>query len=473
MSHALGQGITGRVALTGQPIAVEDALADPRVAHHITNPEGIRSLLHVPIKVNGEVFGVFGVNYRNKRSLAGDEERVLLALAHRASVAIEHAQVYAESEQRLEEIEALYRADEALHRSLRVEDVLNALVEVATEVLHADKASVHLWDAQRGELVIAASLGYSTDQVGETLFTDRDPFLLQAVQAGQLLVLDDAASDPRLSDQLRDIIQREHIRSVIGAPIRVSGQTFGLFGVGFCHHRVPSRRDQRVAQAIAQRAALAIQNARLFEQAQQAATTEERERLARELHDAVTQTLFSASLIAEVVPRLWDRNPDEGRRRVEELRRLTRGALAEMRTLLLELRPAALVETPFNQLLNQLAETTASRSNLEVSVRADGEVWTLPAEVHIALYRIAQESLNNVTKHASANHATVHVRWRRSGIDVRIKDDGRGFILQEIPGGRLGLGIMQERARTIAAQLRVHSHAARGTTVNLHWRAAK
>src|SRR4029077_17114741 len=94
MSHAPGEGITGLVALTGHPISVADPMHDPRVVHRITDPEAIESLLHVPIKVNGEVFGVFGVNYRKARKLTGDEQRVLLALAHRAAVAIENAQLY-------------------------------------------------------------------------------------------------------------------------------------------------------------------------------------------------------------------------------------------------------------------------------------------------------------------------------------------------------------------------------------------
>jgi signal transduction histidine kinase len=270
---------------------------------------------------------------------------------------------------------------------------------------------------------------------------------------------------------LRELIEREDIQSGIAVPITVAGQIFGLFGIAFCSRRRPTRQETRIVQAMAQRAGLAIQNARLFEQAQQAATTEERERLARELHDAVTQTLFSASLIAEVVPRLWERNPEEGRRRIEELRKLTRGALSEMRTLLLELRPAALIETPFNQLMSQLAETTVSRSNVDVAVRLDGDAITLPAEVHIALYRIVQESLNNVGKHAAARNAEIHVRWEPCGVDLRVKDNGAGFDLRATPRGRLGLGIMLERARSIGAQLRLQTSPGKGTVVNLHWRS--
>src|SRR5207244_13549504 len=118
--------------------------------------------------------GVFGVNYRQPRELAGAEERVLLALAHRAAVAIENARLYTESEQRLHELEALYRADETLHRSLRLNDVLRSLVDVASEVLLAERTSVHIWDPQRQQLTVAASNGYSPESVSFALSSGED-----------------------------------------------------------------------------------------------------------------------------------------------------------------------------------------------------------------------------------------------------------------------------------------------------------
>jgi signal transduction histidine kinase len=450
-------------------VAVEDAATDPRVAHRITDEEGIRSLLHVPIKVNGEVFGVFGVNYRQPRTLAGDEERVLLALAHRAAVAIENARVFAESQQRLHELEALYLADQTLHGSLRLDDVLQALADVATHVLGADKTSVHVWDAERAELVVAASRGYSADSIATALVPGVD-LVLDDPADPEMLVLQDTRGDQRLSPTLRQIVEREGIEAAMAAPISVGGQMFGLFGAAFCTRHVLTPEERRLVTALAQRAGLAIQNARLFEQAQQVATAEERQRLARELHDAVTQTLFSASLIAEVVPRLWERNPGEALRRLEELRRLTRGALAEMRTLLLELRPAALVETPFVQLIRQLGEATSSRANVLVDVEVDGQEWPLPAEVQIALYRIAQEALNNVGKHAGASRVQLHVRWSTDALNVRVIDDGRGFDPRSTPPGRLGVGIMHERARAIGARLRIDSRPGAGTRVTARWR---
>src|SRR5690606_6306783 len=173
----------------------------------------------------------------------------------------------------------------------------------------------------------------------------------------------------------------------------------------------------------ADQAALAIENARLREQVQRSAVAAERNRLARDLHDAVTQTLFSTSLIADVLPRLWDRNQEEGKRRQAELRELTRGALAEMRTLLLELRPAALTEAKLADLLPQLAEAVTGRARLPVTVAVHGEAQ-LPLEVKLAFYRIAQEALNNVAKHSQAAQAAVELRREASGTTLLIQDNG-------------------------------------------------
>jgi GAF domain-containing protein len=469
MSHAPGEGITIRVALSGQPIAVEDAMNDPRVAHRVTDPEGIRSLLHVPIKVNGEVFGVFGVNYVEPRVLTGDEERVLLALAHRATVAIENAQIYAESEGRLHELEALYRADESLHSSLRLENVLDALVDVATHVMHADRISVTVWDPEHRQLVTAAARGYSPESVAAPLLAGED-VVIEDVMGVELMVISDAANDPRLATpRLRSVIKREGIRSALAAPIVVAGEPFGIFSLAFCTEHAPSPGEQRLAQALAQRAGLAVHNARLFEQARQAATFEERQRLARELHDAVTQTLFSSSLIAEVLPRLFVRDPDQALQRLEELRRLTRGALAEMRALLVELRPQALVETPFAQLLSQLAASLSVRGTVQIGVDAGMDQRPLPPEVQIGLYRITQEALNNVVKHAAATQAQVRFRRHAAGADLRIRDDGRGFDTGSPRPGHLGLSIMRERARDIRARLQVRSRIGAGTRIDVHW----
>lgn len=195
---------------------------------------------------------------------------------------------------------------------------------------------------------------------------------------------------------------------------------------------------------------------------------EERNRLARELHDSVTQTLFSANLIAGVLPRLWERYPEEARRRLDELGRLTQGALSEMRTLLLELRPANLTKVNLDELLRQLAETITGRTGLPVSLKLE-LAETLPEEVHLGLYRIAQEALNNVARHAGATRASIILCKVAGQVKLWIEDDGRGFDPATITAEHLGVGIMRERAEAMGASLEIESEPGQGTQVEVCW----
>ncbi len=206
----------------------------------------------------------------------------------------------------------------------------------------------------------------------------------------------------------------------------------------------------------------------LASKAAEEAITAERTRLARDLHDAVTQTLFSASLIAEILPELWQIDPDEARKSNEELRQLTRGALAEMRTLLLELRPAALTQARFPDLLRQLSEAVIGRARLSVNLTVEGD-YELPPDVKVTFYRIAQESLNNIVKYARATQVEIRIRLDCCNVHLEIHDNGCGFDLAAVKPTSLGMRIMRERAEVIHAHFQVASSPGQGTTVCVDW----
>jgi PAS domain S-box-containing protein len=206
----------------------------------------------------------------------------------------------------------------------------------------------------------------------------------------------------------------------------------------------------------------------LAEKAAEEAVAADRTRLARDLHDAVTQTLFSASLIAEVLPDLWEMDVDEAKRSTEELRQLTRGALAEMRTLLLELRPATLTQTRLSDLIKQLCEAFIGRSRLPIKLSIEGDCQ-LPPEVQIAVYRIAQESLNNVFKYARATQVDVNLSILENTIRFETCDNGIGFDMSTIKPTSLGMRIMRERAEAIGADFQVTSQPGSGTCVEVIW----
>jgi PAS domain S-box-containing protein len=196
----------------------------------------------------------------------------------------------------------------------------------------------------------------------------------------------------------------------------------------------------------------------------------ERQELAKNLHDAVNQSLFSAGLIAEVLPRLWERDQDAARQSLEDLRRLTRGAQAEMRSLLAELRPSVLTEAELGDLLRLLGNVLAGRMNIQVTINVTGE-GSLPAEVQVALYRLCQEALNNIAKHAEASQVEIDLLHEPEGVELRIQDDGCGFdATQPTPAGHYGLSMMRERAEAVGASLIISSQPGQGTYVTIRWK---
>lgn len=221
-------------------------------------------------------------------------------------------------------------------------------------------------------------------------------------------------------------------------------------------------------QSLADQLGVTIENARLFDQVKKTAIAAERNRLARDLHDAVTQTLFSANMIADVLPRIWERNPIDGRRRLEELRHLTRGALSEMRTLLVELRPASLLDTDLGDLIGHQVNAFTARTRVPISYNRNC-IQNPPVEIKEVFYRILQEAFNNIAKHAEATHVDVRLDCLPEKAELLVEDNGIGFESQEDNLEGLGLGIMRERARSVNAQLKISSQISSGVRLLLIW----
>jgi PAS domain S-box-containing protein len=201
------------------------------------------------------------------------------------------------------------------------------------------------------------------------------------------------------------------------------------------------------------------------------AAEEERIRIARELHDSVTQTMYSVSIVAEAIPRLLDRDLDEAKLRAIHLRQMTLGALAELRNLLFELHPIALRDTRLSILIRQLSEILTGRTLIPVEITVEGNV-ELPENVKIVYYRVAQEAFNNIAKHADANQVTAVLESVPNKCMLSIQDNGIGFDLEAVNAEKLGLKIMRERAEEIGACLMMESSPNQGTLISLLWQPA-
>jgi PAS domain S-box-containing protein len=260
----------------------------------------------------------------------------------------------------------------------------------------------------------------------------------------------------------------EGMQSWMWVPLAVRGRIIGGMGVAESTKNYFTSHHADLALSVANQAAITMINAELYGQAQELAVLEERQRLARNLHDAVNQSLFSAGLIAEVLPRLWDRDQAEARRSLEDLRRLTRGAMAEMRALLAELRPSTLTDSDLGDLLRLLGNALEGRTNLPVAVSVSGE-FILPPNVQVAFYRICQEALNNIAKHSKSSRVEINLKKDGVAIELGIRDDGKGFDTEQKLSGHYGLGMMHERAEAVGALLTITSQPGHGTELTVHW----
>jgi signal transduction histidine kinase len=193
---------------------------------------------------------------------------------------------------------------------------------------------------------------------------------------------------------------------------------------------------------------------------------EERNRLARELHDSVTQSLYSVTLLNQASLTLWERDPGKSRERLERAVELAQGALAEMRALIFELRPMALQEEGLISALRKHLTALKTREQLNTELVVQGEERRLPNPVEEAAFRITQESLNNVSKHAQATHVTVTLTFKPKALQIVTEDDGVGFTPQAKGKTRtLGMSSMRERAEAIRGTIKVDSAPGRGTRV--------
>jgi len=409
----------------------------------------------------------------------GDEVEELARQFNRMSAQLEasYTRLEAQLNRRTRELMALNEIAAVVSRSQKLEEVLQQALAETLAVTGLNAAGIYLLRDERQQSVrqpspppalrLAAHQGLDAEvAIAVDNLAVGEGFSGRVVAEDRPLIVANLKEDERLT---RPVAGNGSLQALAAFPLRASGRVLGsLFVLAPAGHTF-SDEDVELLTSIGHQVGGAVQNARLLQRVQEAATQEERQRLARELHDAVTQTLFSASLISDVLPRIWERSPELGAERLEELRELNRGALAEMRTLLLELRPATLSESSLPELLKQLRDAAVGRQRLDITLDLTGEPSSLPPDVQIAFYRIAQEALNNISKHAQANEVFIRLHYGEKSVSLAVADDGRGFTVADARPDSLGLSIMRERVAQIGADLEIESAPAEGTCISVTW----
>jgi len=477
--------LAGVAFRTGSPYFVDDITHATGAFKEAVRLSNVNSILFVPLISGRKTIGVISVADKIHGELGDEDERLLKMFANSAIIALDNARLYKEEFDRREESERRRKIAEALRDILRmlnsktdIIELLNHIAEQSRELLNASSTMIRKINYESNTVITEASSNlpeeFSVIQDlpfysggSETILRENKPVVVSNLHESLGRYLEDP-HELSLAQQLWAKAILRYYKSHLIVPLFINENLYGTLTFYYENQTSFSEEDIYLGLTLASQVSLAIENARLRNQEKEMAVVSERNRLARDLHDAVTQTLFSATLIAEVIPRLWHKNPAEGEKRLEELRQLTRGALAEMRTLLLELRPTALKDASLSELIKQLAEALSGRTRIPVFSSLE-EIVDTSEDSKIAIYRIAQEAFNNIAKHANASQVYVNLFKENELCILSIEDDGKGITDGNIPSNHLGMSIMKERALSIQAELEIQSQPNQGTRIIVKW----
>ncbi len=482
----VAQSLTGQAFQLGQPIRVTNARQESRPYADLVRRLNIDTLMVVPLMSGSEPIGSISAFNKTEGAFGLDDERVLSMLATSAVIGLENARLYQEEQERRQEAEQRRQVAESLRDILTVlnsnrplEEILNHIVAQAGRLLGANAVAIFRLQGKDGPVKVQAAHGLPDEYfsimeipVGEGLvgraILHRQPIAIADIRQLSPLPADTLLQDERRRALIEQVIAKYH--AIQAVPLIVKDEVYGGIVLYYNEAREFSEEEIGLAVSFANQVALAIENARLFDQAEQAAILEERQRLARELHDSVTQALYGVTMFAEATSRLLTAGKVElATGYLSELRGTAQEALQEMRLLLFELRPPLLEEEGLIAALQTRLEAVERRSGLETELKVEGEDgYQLPPRLEDGLYRIAQEALNNALKHAQARHITISLRQDSQKVTLEISDDGRGFDLATVRDhAGLGLRGMEERVAQLGAHLTIDSQPGRGTKIKV------
>lgn len=476
-----GMGLAGLVLMTRAPVVLERYGMVP-------HPMGTELLEHavvgLPLFWRERLVGVFGLGARPPRRFGLEDVETLTLFGRHATIAIENARRHAREVWRGERLRTLARVGSIITAGLEPAEVLQRTADAIHELLGYPNVAIPLLDPKDPEtLVIRALGGHYRDHVEPGVRLPVSGGIMgAAVRERRTQLVNDVAADLRYIPTPGAV----GIRAEIAVPIVLGEELLGVLNV---ESKSPfDEEDKTALGVVADHLAVALGNARLFGQVQKLAALEERQRLARDLHDSVVQLLFSATLVAQSVGPAFHRDAQEGESQVQRMLDLTQAALVEMRCLVTELHPTepvpelAFAESALRGLQHLRQEGLASAllayaeeirpDGLEVELEAGGYA-PQPLDREEVLYRIGQEALNNVAKHAQARHVRLVMRSGEDGVRLYVADDGVGLDPAAVArfwsgsAGGLGLASMRERAEALHGRLRLAPGPEGGTLVEV------
>jgi nitrate/nitrite-specific signal transduction histidine kinase len=461
-----GGDISQHVVETGAVTFVADMAGEDRFQGFWDDMRG-RSYVNIPLKSKGAVVGTMGLVTYAGQPLTGREVEVLKAVGHEIGTAIDNASLLAETRRGKGEAENLYRLGTRISASLVLGQVLDAVAEAARQVLAADLGVVGLLDAAGREVSVQAAAGAST----EILRDLRIPVGKAGLASGRPLIIEECSPDLPIA-HAQALMAAEGVVSLLVVPLEHRGRLLGLVGVMTRQRRRFTVHDVQLLTRLGHQVVVAIENARLYRQVRRLAILEERDRLAREMHDHLAQGLgyltIRASILSEVVA---GRKTDRIQAGLVELRQIANEIYSDVRADIFNLRSADLSDFGFLPALREYLNEYRAHHSLEVELVIDSDSLAFAPDVEVQLLHIIQEALANVRKHAQASHVWVRFEQQDPLLHITVEDDGRGFDPARLGaegGWYFGLQIMRERAESIGGSLELDSSPSQGTQVRVY-----
>lgn len=407
------------------------------------------------------------------------ETEALLTMLDTTERNAERREVERRADEASRELRVMLGVSANLASQLELTPLLQLIIEQVQEVVDYGRASVYLLDGEVLYLLASRSSRSGITGAPGSYFmaaTDLGP-LWERVRERRFVLINDFHSDNEVVNHLRrtlgayftDATSNVHAQLVV--PLAFQDRVIGMLTLTHEEAGFYNEHHAELMMAVGTQAGIAIENARLFQRAQQLAAVEERQRLARELHDSVSQALYGIALGARTARTLLDRDPKDAIEPMEYVLSLAEAGQAEMRALIFELRPESLEREGLVTALQKQIDAVAARYGMEVSASL-GEEPPISLPQKEVFYRIGQEALHNVVKHARASKIRLNLATTAEGLRLEIEDDGIGFDSDGSFPGHMGLLSMAERASSVGASFGVVSSPGNGATVSLSMRFA-
>lgn len=368
----------------------------------------------------------------------------------------------ADLEKRNSEIEALYQADEKIIRSVTLNHIFQTLVNVSVSMLKADRSVVFTWNEVKQRVMPRISQGFMPESLAALCFERNEGKIGVAMNTGQPVVVSDI-NQTELRKNVRDAIDMEGIQSFAHFPIVVDERVVAIFNVAYTRPDALTKDSIRLFSALVNRASMAIANMELFEQTRDLAVMEERNRLARDLHDSAKQKAFAALAQLGTVNVMANAIPQGASPHLTEAETLVYEVIQELNFLIQEIYPIALQEKGLPSVLREYIFEWENRNDALVNLSIQNE-RELPLEMEQAVYRVIQEALANVSRHSQAKRVEVSLVYNSDLLQVSMADDGRGFDINQKAKG-LGFRSMRERISSVRGTFQVQSAPGQGTRI--------